>query len=135
MQEQRQPFDERTPHEIGVATLHHAAEYAERVSVAVGEAAALFRAAKTELGNQYLAETLDAINVLLVTIDAAYDAMHAKQDERISTASESQGWIEALCSAHAAEDWIRVADILEFDAGQSLVSWRDRIRAGHGATR
>ena len=122
--------DQREPRDIGLASLGHAQDYATNVSEVTGRVVDHFRNTRLEEANQLLAQVLDAIHVLVFTIDSASHVLEGDLAERCPDASaDSEAWIARLLEAQENRDWIRVADVLEYDVRRSLDGWSETLAA------
>jgi hypothetical protein len=120
----------RSPREIGLSSLAHASSYAQNVGSATDRVAELLRTSRIEEANDLFAQALDALNVLVFTIDSATHLLDAEIQTQCPAAQhEAQAWVTRLTEAQQNQDWIRVADVLEFDVRPSLDAWSDAIQA------
>ena len=125
----------RSSREIGLSNLAHARAYAENVRRATERVASLLRAARVEEANDLFAHTLDALNVLVITIDAAAGLLGDEPVGALPSArAEADAWVGTLFDAQETQDWIRVADILEYDVSPSLERWSRALREVAGAS-
>ncbi len=126
--------DPRPPREIGLSSLAHARDYACRVSDVTDRVVEGLRSARIEEANELLAQVLDAIHVLVFTIDRATRLLEAADAERCPTARhDCEAWIDRLVEAQQDQDWIRLADVLEYDVSPSLEHWSRALRQVAGA--
>ena len=122
--------DTRSPREIGLSSLAHARSYAQNVGSATDRVAELLRTSRIQEANELFAQALDALNVLVFTIDTATHLLGAEAKTQCPDAqSEAQAWVTRLADAQQNQDWIRVADVLEFDVRPSLDAWSEAINA------
>lgn len=113
--------------EVARKSLVSAGEYAERVQEALCHTAELLRSERPEVANEYFAEAIDGMSVLLFTLQAAAEQLGpvARSVEEIGT--RVQPWLDALAEAQLAQDWIRMADYLEYEIAPVLGEARGTI--------
>lgn len=120
--------DERSPREIGLSSLAYARDYARSVADVTARVAEQLRSARIEEANELFAQVLDAIHVLVFTIDSSSGLLGAPEAESCPTArSDSELWIDRMIEAQEHQDWIRLADVLEYDVRRSLEEWSETI--------
>ena len=122
--------DERPPREIGISSLGHARDYARNVADVTDRVVERLRGARIEEANELLAQVLDAIHVLVFTIDHASRLLDPDEAARCPQARlDSEAWVARLSQAQENQDWIRLADVLEYEVGESLRGWAESIVA------
>ena len=122
--------DPRSPSEIGFSSLAHARDYARSVSDVTDRVVERLRSARIEEANELLAQVFDAIHVLVYTIDSSTRLLEDAVAERCPPArADAERWVDRLIEAHEDQDWIRLADVLEYDVRSSIVGWSDAIAA------
>lgn len=128
------PTGSRSSREIGLANLAHARAYAENVRRATERVAALLRSARIEEANDLFAHTLDGLNVLVITIDGSAGLLGSEFAASLPAANaEAETWVQTLIDAQESQDWIRVADVLEYDVSPALERWSQSLRTVAGA--
>jgi hypothetical protein len=109
----------------------------DALAVAIQHAAEAFRCHDLSDANSRLAElasTLQNLTALTEAISQSESAPDSRcgTDKTVLLAALNQG-LEALVDAATSEDWISVADVLEYDLTDLLPAWRavlqDRIPA------
>ncbi|HVP29118.1 MAG TPA: hypothetical protein VMW35_08145 [Myxococcota bacterium] len=123
----------RLAREIAVEGLESASSYAGAVRAGVEEAAAKLREGRVPEANRLLADALDALGVLVFAIEAAGREIGESARELDGLEEALTPWLDAIVPAHEAADWIRVADVLEYEVAPIVDRWRDRIVATHAA--
>jgi hypothetical protein len=133
---QRVDVETATPDELLRQSLTEASEAIGQIADEVMRVATMFRRHELAPANEGLARlsadlhtfvalmtTLQGplgISVERLTIDGV------SPDEQIARLG---GWLESLIGAQASEDWLTVADILEYDIEPVLRAWRTRLDA------
>ena len=120
-------IESRTRQEVAEQSLEGAADYARRVESAMLGAAARLRQGRLDEGAQLLADIADALSVLLYTIGAAAGLLGGEGAELASAESELEPWLAELLGAHETGDWLRCADLLEFELMPLVAGWREAI--------
>jgi hypothetical protein len=125
--------DDRSPREIGLSSLSHARSYAKNVAEVTDRVAELLRSARIEEANDLFAQALDALNVLVFTIDSSTRLLDPEPAALCPAAqSDSETWVAHLIEAQENQDWVRVADVLEYDVRPSLDAWSEAIASVPG---
>lgn len=113
--------------EVARQSLASAGEYAERVQDALCHTAELMRSDRPEVANEHFAEAIDGMSVLLFTLQAAAQHLGPEAQPVEEIGLRVQPWLDALAEAQLAQDWIRVADYLEYEIAPVLGEARGRI--------
>jgi hypothetical protein len=121
--------ESRTPVQVAEQSLEGAAEYAERVERTMHGAAAQLRQGEVVEGSELIAHLADALSVLLYTIRTATGLLGGAPTTLEQAEAELAPWLDELACAQEAGDWLRSADLLEFELAPLLEGWRDAIRA------
>ena len=125
--------------------LAHGVMSAHALAAAAKETTGMFRNGNVAAANQRLAEFGDGIRSLLVLVSAVSAACGATLDQldvsgRTMSAEVNAlvQQLETLVEAQQAQDWLTVADILEYEFEPALGTWRSmfeglRVRTAAGA--
>lgn len=115
--------------EVALQGLASAGAYADRVRLALCETADLMRADRPEVANEHFAEAIDGMSVLFFTLEAASQQLGAVAEPVQTIGAEIQPWLDAVLKAQEAQDWVRVADYLEYEIAPILERAPDQIDA------
>lgn len=107
-------------HEVALEGLDSAGDYAVKVKDAICHTAELMRTDRPEVANEQFVEVIDGMSVLFFALEAASRQLGELAAPVESIGSRVQPWLDEIASAHAAQDWIRVADYLEYEIAPIL---------------
>ncbi|MCP3983665.1 MAG: hypothetical protein GY723_04710 [bacterium] len=113
--------------EVARQSLASAGEYADRVREALFKTAQLMRTDRPEVANDSFIDTIDAMSILLFTLQAASQHLGPEANSVEEITAKVQPWLDALADAQQAQDWIRVADYLEYEIAPVLGETRGRV--------
>ena len=113
--------------EVAWKSLASAGEYADRVRDALLETAQLMRADRPEVASEFFVEAIDAMSVLLFTLQAAAEHLGPEAQPVEEIGIRVQPWLDSVADAQQAQDWIRVADYLEYEIAPVLGETRGKI--------
>ena len=127
-----------SPSELARRSVDEAAIALESLRAAARRIGTDFRGHDVSTANRDLSALSDGLRILVTTIHALAQILHLDlngldcdgepAETRIEAAGEA---LRMLIEAHETEDWITVADVLEYDLDPALGSWRpllDRFR-------
>lgn len=123
----------RAAREVAVEGLESASSYAGALREGVEEAALKLREGRVPEANRMLADALDALGVLVFAVDAARREIGESCRELDGLEQALTPWLDAIVPAHESADWIRVADLLEYEVAPIVERWRERLSAAHAA--
>ncbi len=115
--------------DVARQSLASAGEYAEKVKDALRHTAELMRSDRPEVANEHFAEAIDGMSVLFFTLQAAAQHLGPEARPVEEIGARVQPWLDALTEAQIAQDWIRVADYLEYEIAPVLGEARGAIAA------
>ena len=110
-------IETRPARELALESLESAAAYAGEVGKALAETAELMRASRPEVANEQFTEVIDAMSVLFFALDAAARQLGGEAAGIESLGQRIQPWRDQILEAQQTQDWIRVADYLEYEVG------------------
>jgi hypothetical protein len=93
----------------------------------------LFREVDTGAGNYGLAQlarNLKALIVLVQSLRGPVAAIDPPLGAVLPSESDVEtlgSWLEALVAAQAGQDWLTVADVLEYDLAPTLRTWMEQF--------
>ena len=119
----------RPARELALQSLDSAAAYAGEVGKALTETAELMRASRPEVANEQFAEVIDAMSVLFFALDAAARQLGEEAVGIESIGERIQPWLDQILEAQQTQDWIRVADYLEYEVGPVIDDAPTMIRS------
>ncbi len=122
-------LESESAREVALKVLKSSAEYAGAVRVHLEEIATLLRRGKLDTANQLLADSCDALSVLVHSITGAAAQLNKDTEEIQKITSELTPWLKALVAAQEESDWVRVADYLEFEVAPQLEHWQRVCRS------
>ncbi len=128
-------LDSRCCRAVGLDALESSAEYAGAVSRALAGVAEHFRDGAIEEANRLYVDALDGLDVLLHAIDLAARVLDVAETPLLGLARELQPWFAQLTEAHAREDWVTVADLLQFELGTRMAAWPGLIEEVRASAR
>lgn len=123
----------RGARELAVAGLDSASSYAGAVRKGLEGVAARLRDGRVQEANRLLADSLDGLDVLVFAVGAARAAIGDSCRALEGLEEALAPWLDGLVSAHESSDWIRVADLLEYELAPIVASWRERLATAHAA--
>ncbi len=115
--------------DVALDGLASACEYATRVRVALCETAELMRSDRPEVANEHFAEAIDGMTILFFTLEAASRTLGESASSIQQIGGQIEPWLDAVVQAQEAQDWIRVADYLEYEIAPILDRAPDQIDA------
>ena len=77
--------------------------------------------------NQGLAQIAESLGLMTTALGAISVALASDASELPAFGDALIPWLHALTDAQAAEDWVRVADCLEFEIGPLLEQWQSLL--------
>lgn len=95
---------------------------------------ALFRDHDTGAGNYglvRLAHNLKALIVLVQTLREPVASMQPPLQAPLPSEADVEtlgSWLESLVAAQAGQDWLTVADVLEYDLEPTLRAWMEQLQ-------
>lgn len=99
------------------------------VGTALEHTAGLLRAGRITEANHLLADSLEGLRVLLLGVAALGHALGEDGALLHGLEPEIRPWLDVLASAQASQDWLRVADCLEYEIALRLRGWRGHLAA------
>ena len=106
------------------------------LATAARDARALFRAGDVAAASRALVEFGEGIRSLVVLVGAvaaacatAFDSIETKGRSVSDEVNDLIRQLEDVVAAQQADDWLTVADILEFEFESALAGWRERFAA------
>ncbi len=121
----------RRVEEVAGAALESAADYAQKIEHRLREAADAYRAADAETAGMTLAECMDALIVILETVRGASPFLGSAGD--LSRLEQEIAPALALLEDHQLrQDWLAVADVIEFEIAASLSRWPEELGRHRG---
>jgi hypothetical protein len=122
---------ESRPASVVVAeSLQQAGQALTALHASTLELADLFRGHQPTAANQYLIELATALRVFVGVVAAASEALNVDMqtlrvgDRQVKDILDALGTsLEAMLPAQTGEDWLTVADILQFDVAATLEDW------------
>lgn len=117
--------------QVALHFLGNAGQYLNTLAAAVERVAELFRVSdESEASEHYLA-CLDSLQLFMQVLQTTRDALEldftAIQVEDVSLEERLErlaGLVQELLSAQEQEDWVLLADVLQYDLCQQLHDWR-----------
>ncbi len=121
--------------EIAFSSLENSRAYAEQLELAFGRIAEGLRAGRVEEANRIYADAIDGLTLLVFAVTAAGRELGGGGADLMGMESAVLPSLEQLMAAQQEQDWVRVADTLEYELGPALGVWRGRIEAAELAGR
>ena len=121
--------------EIAFSSLENSRAYAEQLEIAFGRIAEGLRAGRVEEANRIYADAIDGLTLLVFAVTAAGRELGRGGADLVGMDSAVMPSLEQLVEAQQDQDWVRVADTLEYELGPAIGVWRERICAAERAGR
>ncbi|MGH0033715.1 MAG: hypothetical protein ACQGVK_01665 [Myxococcota bacterium] len=119
---------EATPvDEVARRSLHEVSEYGPRVRDALVRVVDGLRRGETQRACALYATSLDAISVVLFAVNASAARFAAEAESLAGMDAALLPWLKELADSQEREDWVSVADLLEFELIPLLEGWFERI--------
>lgn len=106
--------------EVALEGLASAGDYAVKVREAICQTVELLRTDRPEVANEQFVDVIDGMSVLFFALEAASRQLGSDAAPVESIGSRVRPWLDEILSAHEAQDWIRVADYLEYEIAPIL---------------
>jgi pyruvate-formate lyase-activating enzyme len=93
-----------------------------------------FRERDTGAGNYGLAQLAHNLKALIVLVQTLRGPISEIQPPLVAALPTEQdvetlgSWLESLVEAQAGQDWLTVADVLEFDLEPTLRAWMEQLQ-------
>jgi len=125
---------EKDPKEFAVKLLTQVSDYLSQLSPGLCEVADTLRAGNVEQANTLLVQALDGL-VLFTELIGTIKNLSGFDDSSIEIEGETLSSLEErlteilknIQSGQESEDWVTVADLLEYELATILQEWRDII--------
>lgn len=121
--------------EIAFSSLENSRAYAEKLEIAFGQIADGLRAGRVEEANRIYSDAIDGLALLVFAVTAAGRELGVIGAGLVGMDTAVMPSLEQLFEAQKEEDWVRVADTLEYELGPAIGVWRERIDAAEKAGR
>ena len=112
---------------VAISSLESAAEYAPALSEALFAAASHLRGGRIEQAGRLQAEASDALGVFTFAVTAAAEALGSDGEPLCGLEAALRPWLQELLEAHQQQDWVRVADYLEYEVAPLIDGCRQGI--------
>lgn len=106
--------------EVALDSLESAGGYALQVRDALQEVAGGMREGRADEVDATWKAATDALHVLAFTLEAAAGALGERADTLRRFGRDLEPWVEGVIEAQARSDWIRLADLLEYEVAPRL---------------
>lgn len=103
--------------------LESAAAYAGEVAAAFGRMAALLREGRIERARALFRDCLDAVGVLLQAVQSAAEVLGPVAAQLAALEPALERRVAALERHFVEEDWVAVADCVEFEVAAEIAQW------------
>lgn len=122
--------------QVALHFLSHAEAFLDPIMEVVLQVAELFRVADEREANQQYLRVLESVQLFLQTLDMARQALELDFD-RVSWHGMSaeqrlhklSGLVQDLLAAQESQDWVLLADVLQYDLVEEIKGWRDHLPA------
>lgn len=118
----------RAVRDVANDAIESAAGYAENVASGLIAAAGYFRDGSIDTGSDHFTSCLDALSLLLEVMRAAA-AFGARQVDPASMEASLLPLLRELEPCQANQDWLEVADRLEYEVAPLVAAWPAALRA------
>lgn len=125
----------RPLYEIALASLESSRDYCERLRVAFERIVDGLRAGRVEEANRLYCDAIDGLGLLVFAVTAAARQLGDRGLSLVGMDSAVIPSLEQLVEAQEVQDWVRVADTLEYELAPAIHEWRGRIEATEQAER
>lgn len=120
--------------QVALHFLANAEAFLEPIMEAVLQVAELFRVSDEREASQQYLRLLESVQLFLQTLDMARQSLNLDFD-RVSWHDMSaeqrllklSGLVQDLLSAQESQDWVLLADVLQYDLVEELKGWRDHL--------
>ncbi len=137
---ERIEIDSAGPMAFVISCLHEAAVGIERVCEGAVTLADLFRGHDVAAANRGLADLGENVRALVQLLDALRGPIGIDVDRLLwdgrpvpDHLGELATLVQSLITAQESQDWLTVADIIEYDVEPALRRWHSILLALHGA--
>ncbi|GEM_PF-3420393 len=114
---------------VARSVLLQGADYCGQIDSAIDQAVDQFRAGRSDRGSEILADVTDSLTVLTgITFSVASILTESAQD-LAAVQGEIFPWLQELVEAQAAEDPLRIADLLEYEIKPRIADWSVVMRS------
>lgn len=114
--------------DVAIDAIESAASYAAQLASALIVAAGHFRDGSIEVASDHFTSCLDGLSLLLEVVDAVAGVGR----QAVSRASMETPLLPLLCElepCQAGEDWLALADRLEYEVAPLVATWPAALRA------
>jgi hypothetical protein len=122
--------------QVALHFLANAEAFVDPIMEAVLQVAELFRVSDEREASQHYLHVLESIQLLLNTLELVRQTLNLDFD-RVSWQNRSaeyrlqklSGLVQELLAAQESEDWVLLADVLQYDLMEELKGWRAHLPA------
>ena len=113
--------------------LDDGAQGVEQMLTDVKALTGLFRDRDTGAGNYGLVQLAQNLKALIVLVQTLREPVAAIQPPLLAALPSEKdvetlgSWLESLVTAQAGQDWLTVADVLEYDLEPTLRAWMEQF--------
>jgi hypothetical protein len=125
-------FQTGLPKEMAHQGLHDARIYLEKLNPGIGRTAELFRLGEEAKANEQYGRCIDGINWFIRILEGVrqvigmnFQGMAFKEETVQSRIRKLQETIRGMWSAQLDEDWIMLADLLEYELLPIMEEWKE----------
>ncbi|MCX6639279.1 MAG: hypothetical protein NTW14_02190 [bacterium] len=130
------------PKVLARATLYSVADFLEKLLTELQSTAELFRLGNSERSARSFLRCIDGLQVFMHTLEScrrllgiSFELIFIPSDdtENITSVAENRralfGILDSMIEAQSDQDWVLLADMIEYELVQSLEDWREIIPA------
>ena len=114
---------------VATSVLGQGADYTIQVVETIDKIADHYRASRSDLANDLLANMTDALVVLTGITETVASVLEGSADVLARLQGELAPWLEEMIEAQTENDPIRLADTLEYEIRPRVESWGETMRA------
>lgn len=120
--------------EVALASLESSRDYCERLRSAIDRIVDGLRAGRVEEANRLYCDAIDGLGLLVFAVTAAARELGESGLPLVGMDSAVIPSLEQLVEAQEVQDWVRVADTLEYELSPAIGEWRGRIEVAQRAS-
>lgn len=125
----RVEIERRPARVVALSVLVQGAEYAQRICLAIDEAARVYRAGRSPEANERLAELTDSLTVLSGITATVANVLETERESLSDLQSGIVPWLEQLVEAQRQADPLLIADLLEYEIRPRIEAWGGHLRS------
>ena len=114
---------------VALSVLEQGADYCGRIAGAIDGCVGEFRSARSDRGNEILANVTDSLTVLTGITHSVASILANAAEDLAAVQGEIFPWLQELVEAQAQEDPLRIADLLEYEIKPRIENWGVVMRA------